>query len=141
MLRDTLTFVEPQLRDAHVEIGRAVDVPGTLNPAHDGWGTGSAAAGVPPRSAAMRGMASSAESGDGANTDAEFERAAKRYRKSIREGETFYCRREKPLGSRLPMEYCLTEAQLRAEVRKVENSRDQMSLPKAGPCGSPLLTC
>jgi len=85
--------------------------------------------------------ASSAESGDGVDTNAEFERAAKRYRKSIREGETFYCRREKPLGSRLPMEYCLTEAQLRAEIRKAENSRDQMSLPKAGPCGSPLLTC
>lgn len=85
--------------------------------------------------------ASSPESGDGVDTDAEFERAAKRYRKSIREGETFYCRREKPLGSRLPMEYCLTETQLRAEIRKAESTRDQMSLPKAGPCGSTLLTC
>ena len=96
-----------------------------------------------PTAALQTAAVSSPESGDGVDTDAdaEFERAAKRYRKSIREGETFYCRREKPLGSRLPMEYCLTETQLRAEIRKAENSRDQLSLPKSGPCGSPLLTC
>ena len=101
-----------------------------------------AAKGQPqPPAALQTAAASSSESGAGVDTDAEFERAAKRYKKSIREGQTFYCRNEKPLGSRLPVEYCLSEAQLRAEIRKAENSRDQLSLPKSGPCGSQLLTC
>jgi hypothetical protein len=73
--------------------------------------------------------------------DREFKRLAATYKRVKREGKELYCRREKPLGSRLPVESCLTEVQLRANIRTAQDARDKLRLPGGAPCGSSFLKC
>lgn len=71
---------------------------------------------------------------------AEFERISKQYRKMEKDGETFYCRNEKRLGTRLGAPVCLTVAQLWERIRKAEEVRTEMRSAKPGPCQPPM-TC
>ncbi|MBM0106445.1 hypothetical protein JM946_17070 [Steroidobacter sp. S1-65] len=68
----------------------------------------------------------------GRRESAEFERIAKQYRKTEKDGQTLYCRNEKTLGSRLAKPVCLTDTQLRARIRAAEETRTQMSRTGSG---------
>ncbi len=68
---------------------------------------------------------------------AEFERVAKQYKKTEKDGQTLYCRKEKTLGTRLAKPVCLTDAQLRARIQNAEEVRTEMSKGTAGPCRPP----
>jgi hypothetical protein len=71
---------------------------------------------------------------------AEFERVAKQYKKTEKDGQTFYCRSEATLGTRLKKPVCLTDAQLWERIRKAEDVRDQMRKGGGGSCKPPM-TC
>lgn len=66
----------------------------------------------------------------------EFERHAKEYRKTEKDGQTLYCRKEKALGTRLAKQVCLTDSQLRARIRNAEEVRTGMS-DSRGACKPP----
>jgi len=74
-------------------------------------------------------------------SDPEFIRIAKTYEKEQRDGQTFYCRREAPLGSRLPVRQCFTEDQLLARIRHEQELRRRLGGPRASPCGSKITGC
>ena len=67
---------------------------------------------------------------------AEFERVAKEYQKTEKDGQALYCRKEKTLGTRLAKTVRLTETQLRARIRRAEEAR---GLTKPGVGCQPLL--
>lgn len=74
-------------------------------------------------------------------TDREFRRAVAKHRMVYRDGKTMYCRKEKPLGSRLPQDLCFTEEQLRESLATAEDARDKLRQTGGAPCGSSNLTC
>src|SRR5690349_18001486 len=53
-----------------------------------------------------------------------FEEAAKSFVKLKKDGVLMFCKRYKDIGSNIPTIHCLTEAQLRAQVEKMEQYRD-----------------
>jgi hypothetical protein len=55
-----------------------------------------------------------------------FQDAAKSYRLVEKDGKTLYCKREKVIGSTIPTNVCLTEAQLRNQVETMEDTRERM---------------
>lgn len=61
----------------------------------------------------------------GGLTDAQVKRAFAKFRKQQRDGETLYCRKETPLGSRLGKTICYTEDQVLANAR-AERDAGQM---------------
>lgn len=63
----------------------------------------------------------------GGLTASEVERAFKRYRKQVRNGNTVYCRSEKPVGTRIGKQICYSEDQVIATARAERDARDQMS--------------
>jgi hypothetical protein len=66
--------------------------------------------------------------------DAEFAKLAKTYTKVEQKGKTMYCRKEYPLGSRLPVTQCLTEAELASQARSTGQLKEQMrTRPKGLP--------
>jgi hypothetical protein len=68
---------------------------------------------------------------------AEFDRVAKQYKQTEKDGQTLYCRSEAQLGTRFKKSVCLTEAQLWVRIRKSEEARDEMRKTTRGPCPSP----
>lgn len=85
--------------------------------------------------------ASDAEGSSLLTTDPEFLRIAKTYDKEQRDGQTFYCRREAPLGSRLPVRQCFTEEQLIARIKHEQELKRRLGGPRASPCGSKITGC
>lgn len=81
-----------------------------------------------------------AEEKDESMQRAEFERVAKQYKKTEKDGQTLYCRSEAQLGTRLKKPVCLTDAQLWERIRKAEDVRDQMRKGGGGSCKPPM-TC
>jgi hypothetical protein len=67
--------------------------------------------------------------------DLAFAKAAKRYKPMQRDGQNFYCRKETPLGSRLPRTVCLTKDELTDHVIASQQARDGLIKPTAGDCG------
>jgi hypothetical protein len=66
--------------------------------------------------------------------DADFVKLAKTYTKVEQKGKTMYCRKEYPLGSRLPVTQCLTEADLANQVANTRQLKDRMqTMPKGVP--------
>ena len=61
----------------------------------------------------------------GGLTDVEIKRAFAKFRKQERDGNTMYCRKETPLGSRLGKTVCYTEDQVLANAR-AERDAGQM---------------
>jgi membrane-bound lytic murein transglycosylase B len=66
--------------------------------------------------------------------DQKVAEAKKEYATMEKDGQTYYCKREPKLGSRLPQYLCLTEAELINRVRTNEDAIDRARLPK--PCSS-----
>ncbi|HKU88525.1 MAG TPA: hypothetical protein VJP84_01940 [Steroidobacteraceae bacterium] len=74
----------------------------------------------PPQAQAM----SEAEQAD--LRERKFQEAAKGYKIVQKEGRTFYCKREKVLGSTIPTLQCMSEAQLRLQVENMDELRERM---------------
>ena len=68
---------------------------------------------------------------------AEFDRVARQYKQTKKDGQTLYCRSEAQLGTRFKKPVCLTEAQLWVRIRKSEDVRDEMRKTTRGPCPTP----
>lgn len=65
--------------------------------------------------------------GAGGLTENDIARAFKKYRKTLRDGDTVYCRSEKPVGTRIGRQVCYTEAEVLAKARAERDARDQLS--------------
>ena len=55
-----------------------------------------------------------------------FQEAARSYRMVEKDGQTMYCKKEKPMGSTIPRMQCITESQLRLQVEQMDDLRDRM---------------
>lgn len=55
-----------------------------------------------------------------------FQRAARSYRMFQHDGETWYCKKEKPNYSNIPEMQCLSETQVRQEVENLERRRNRV---------------
>jgi hypothetical protein len=55
-----------------------------------------------------------------------FQEAAKSYRAVQKDGQTMYCKKEKPINSTIPRVQCITESQLRLQVEQMEQTRDRL---------------
>lgn len=78
---------------------------------------------------------------EAAAADKAFAHATAKSKLVVRNGQSLYCHHERALGSRLPVEICLTEEQVRASIQESQANRDKLRLPGGAPCGSALLTC
>ena len=67
-----------------------------------------------------------AETDAASNLERKFQEAARSYRKVERNGETMYCKKEKPINSTIPRLQCITESQLRLQVEQMDDLRDRM---------------
>ena len=67
-----------------------------------------------------------AESDAASNLEKKFQEAARSYRKVEKNGETMYCKKEKPINSTIPRLQCITESQLRLQVEQMDDLRDRM---------------
>ncbi|HKE45307.1 MAG TPA: hypothetical protein VKB41_12305 [Steroidobacteraceae bacterium] len=76
--------------------------------------------------------APAAKEGSPLAEDAEFQRAAKSYTKVEQKGRTMYCKKEYPMGSRLPVTQCLTEGELADQVRSTGQIKEQMQTRPKG---------
>lgn len=89
-----------------------------------------AAAPAAPAAAAPAAATASAEAkpeADAASAaEKKFQEAARSYRMVEKDGQTMYCKKEKPMGSTIPRMQCITESQLRLEVEQMEDLRDRM---------------
>jgi hypothetical protein len=66
---------------------------------------------------------------EGSLLETKFERTAKHYQKYQRDGQTVYCKKEKPITSAISHVQCLSEAQLRAEVESMRRTRNAVTRP------------
>ena len=89
-----------------------------------------AAAPAAPAAAAPAAATASAEAkpeADAASAaEKTFQDAARSYRMVEKDGQTMYCKKEKPMGRTIPRMQCITESQLRLEVEQMEDLRDRM---------------
>ncbi len=69
--------------------------------------------------------ASSTKSSDGQTTA--VERVPTGYKARVRNGETLYCRKSTPLGTRFPTEVCMTVAQYEEFVRQGDGLRQELT--------------
>jgi hypothetical protein len=60
------------------------------------------------------------------NLEKKFQEAARSYSKVQKNGETMYCKKEKPIGSTVPRMQCINEAQLRLQVEQMDELRERM---------------
>lgn len=75
----------------------------------------------------------------GGLTDVDDRRAFAKYRRTIREGETVYCRVEKPLGTRIGKSVCVSEDVVLARARAERDAQNLMS--QRGVCASANAAC
>jgi hypothetical protein len=54
-------------------------------------------------------------------------RDPKGYKAKVIDGETLYCRRSTPLGTRFPTEVCMTVAQYEESVRQGDGLRQELT--------------
>jgi hypothetical protein len=78
-----------------------------------------------PAEAAKPADASSAKPADGQEVKAA--RVPSGYRAREIDGETVYCRKSTPLGSRFPTEVCMTVAQYEESVRQRDGLRQELT--------------
>jgi hypothetical protein len=79
-----------------------------------------------PATAAKPAPGSSPEADTASLTEKKFQEAARSYRQVQKDGKTLYCKKEKPMGSTIPKNICITESQLRLEVEQMEDTRQRM---------------
>lgn len=82
-----------------------------------------AATAAPAASAAS---SSKPEADSASLMEKKFQEAARSYRQVQKDGQTMYCKKEKPMGSTIPKLQCITESQLRVEVEQMEETRQRM---------------
>lgn len=63
----------------------------------------------------------------GGLSQVELDRAFKKYRKTVRDGNTVYCRNEKPVGTRIGKQVCYTEDQVVIQARLERDQQDKLS--------------
>lgn len=63
----------------------------------------------------------------GGLTEVDIARAFKKYRKTVRDGNTVYCRNEKPVGTRIGKQVCYTEEQVVMQARLERDQQDNLS--------------
>lgn len=68
-----------------------------------------------------------AREAQGGLTDMDVVRAFKKYRKQVRDGNTVYCRNEKPVGTRIGKQVCYTEDQVLSQARLERDQQDKLS--------------
>lgn len=57
--------------------------------------------------------------------DARFQEAARSYVKLKKDGVLMFCKKQREIGSNIPTIHCLTEAQLRERVERMEEYRSR----------------
>ena len=67
-----------------------------------------------------------AEADAASHLEKKFKEAARSYRAVQKNGETMYCKKEKPIGSTIPRMQCITEGQLRLQVEQMDELRERM---------------
>lgn len=92
-----------------------------------------------PPAAPAGAAAADAEPEQRSSLDKKLAEAKKQRRTMEREGETYYCKKEPLIGSRLPKWVCLTEAQLADQIRTNEDVVDRRRLPR--PCAGTTTSC
>ena len=58
----------------------------------------------------------------------EFKTPAGYKKKKKKSGEIFYCKRETPIGSRFPQEYCFTQAQVQRMEKSKRGMQDDVAM-------------
>ena len=85
-----------------------------------------AAAPAPAPKSAPAAAAAQTEADTAEGLEKKFQEAARSYRKVEKNGETMYCKKEKPINSTIPRMQCITESQLRLEVEQMDEMRERM---------------
>jgi hypothetical protein len=76
---------------------------------------------------ASQAPAASAAAAEAENMDAAIAEAARGYSRVNKEGKLMFCRRERPSGSNIATNVCITEAELRARVEATKKfNQDSM---------------
>ena len=79
-----------------------------------------------PTPAAAATPEAKAEADAASHLEKKFKEAARSYRAVQKNGETMYCKKEKPIGSTIPRMQCITEGQLRLQVEQMDELRERM---------------
>jgi hypothetical protein len=96
--------------------------------------------GVPPAQEKHKPVWSAAtEAETAAALDARFQEAAKSYVKLKKDGVLMFCKKQREIGSNIPTIHCLTEAQLRERVERMEEYRSRQRW--SGKCPHGPLGC
>ena len=86
-----------------------------------------AAPAAAPAAAAVPASAEAKPEADAAAAlEKKFQDAARSYRAVQKDGQTMYCKKEKPVNSTIPRVQCITESQLRLQVEQMEQTRDRL---------------
>jgi len=85
-----------------------------------------AASAAPVAAAAAASPEAKPEADAATLAEKKFQEAARSYRMVEKDGQTMYCKKEKPMGSTIPRMQCITESQLRLQVEQMDDLRDRM---------------
>ncbi len=80
-----------------------------------------------PQQAAVKPPADAASTKTSDDQQAAVIRVPKGYKAKVIDGETLYCRRSTPLGTRFPTEVCMTVAQYEESVRQGDGLRQELT--------------
>lgn len=108
-------------------------------PASDGTAAASDGTAAPTTKPVVTEPAADASAAKGGLTDVDVRRAFAKYRRTVREGETVYCRVEKPLGTRIGKSVCVSEDVVLARARAERDAQNLMS--QRGVCASANAAC
>jgi hypothetical protein len=85
------------------------------------------ASAVEPEQAAVKPAADASSTKSNDDQTAAVARVPKGYKAKVIEGETLYCRRSTPLGTRFPTEVCMTVAQYEESGRQRDGLRQELT--------------
>jgi len=128
------TFMRTVLLAAGVSLlaacaSQPADVPASSAPvsAPDSAPAAPATSAAPVAAAAAAASPEAKPEADAASlAEKKFQEAARSYRMVEKDGQTMYCKKEKPMGSTIPRMQCITESQLRLQVEQMDDLRDRM---------------
>jgi hypothetical protein len=80
-----------------------------------------------PRQAAVEPAADASSTKASDDQQAAVTHVPKGYKTKVIDGETLYCRRSTPLGTRFPTVVCMTVAQYAESVRQVDGLRQELT--------------
>jgi hypothetical protein len=82
---------------------------------------------VEPGQAAVKPAADASSTKASDDQQAAVTRVPKGYKAKVIDGETLYCRKSTPLGTRFPTEVCMTVAQYQESVRQGDGLRQELT--------------